>query len=87
MEGFEAGPYPDLSVVTYRYLPRDGDANAFNKRLLEAILEDGKIFISSTMIDGNYTLRLAVLVFRTHLETIDYLLALLRQKVLELEGG
>jgi len=87
MEGFEAGPYPNLSVVTYRYLPRDGDANAFNKRLLESILEDGKIFISSTMIDGNYTLRLAVLVFRTHLETIDYLLALLQQKVLELEGG
>ena len=87
MEGFEAGPFPDLSVVTYRYLPRDGDANAFNKRLLESILEDGKIFISSTMIDGNYTLRLAVLVFRTHLETIDYLLALLQQKVLELEGG
>jgi aromatic-L-amino-acid decarboxylase len=87
MDGFEAGPYPDLSVVTYRYLPPNGDANAFNKRLLEAVLEDGKIFISSTMIDGDYTLRLAVLVFRTHLETIDYLLALLQRKVLELESG
>ena len=87
MDGFEAGPYPDLSVVTYRYLPRNCEANTFNKLLLEAVLEDGKIFISSTMIDGNYTLRLAVLVFRTHLDTIDYLLELLQQIVLELERG
>jgi aromatic-L-amino-acid decarboxylase len=87
MDGFEAGPYPDLSVVTYRYLPRKGEANAFNKLLLERVLEDGKIFISSTMIDGNYTLRLAVLVFRTHLDTIDYLLELLQKKALELECG
>lgn len=86
MEGFEVGPFPDLSIVTYRYLPRSGDANTFNKRLLEEILADGKIFISSTMIDGNYTLRLAVLNFRTHREIIDYLLALLRRKVAELEN-
>lgn len=86
MEGFEAGPYPDLSIVTYRYLPRNGDANEFNKRLLEAVLEDGRIFISSTMIDGKYTLRLAVLHFRTHLERIDYLLRLLQSKAGELDG-
>jgi aromatic-L-amino-acid decarboxylase len=71
--------------VTYQYLPQSGDANAFNKRLLEAVLEDGKIFISSTSIDGKYTLRLAVLNFRTHLETIDYLLALLRKKAGEIK--
>ena len=86
MDGFEAGPYPDLSIVTYRYLPKNGDANKFNKRLLEAVLEDGRIFISSTMIDGKYTLRLAVLHFRTHLERIDYLLRLLQSKARELDG-
>ncbi len=85
MEGFEAGPYPDLSIVTYRYLPQNADANDFNKRLLEAVLEDGKIFISSTTIDGKYTLRLAVLHFRTHLENIDYLLNILKNKAFELD--
>jgi len=84
-EGFEIGPDPDLSIVIYRYLPKAGDANAFNKRLLEAVLEDGRIFISSTMIDGKYTLRLAVLNFRTHIESIDYLLELLQRKARELE--
>jgi glutamate/tyrosine decarboxylase-like PLP-dependent enzyme len=86
VDGFETGPYPDLSIVTYRYLPRTGDANAFNKRLLEAVLDDGKVFISSTTIDGNYTLRLAVLNFRTHRQHIDYLLALLKRAVQELES-
>ena len=51
-----------------------------------AVLEDGRIFISSTMIDGKYTLRLAVLHFRTHLERIDYLLRLLQSKARELDG-
>ena len=86
VDGFETGPYPDLSIVTYRYLPQTGDANLFNKRLLEAVLEDGKLFISSTTINGNYTLRLAVLNFRTHRQHIDYLLALLKRTVAELES-
>lgn len=87
VEGFEIGPEPDLSIVTYRYLPKGGDANAFNKRLLEAVLADGKVLITSTKIDGKYTLRLAVLNFRTHRETIDYLLKLLQRKALELDTG
>lgn len=87
LEGFEPGPYPDLSIVTYRYLPHSGDANTFNKRLLEAVLDDGKIFISSTMIEGNYTLRLAVLNFRTHRHIIDYLLALLQRLACALENS
>lgn len=85
-DGFETGPYPDLSIVTYRYLPHTGDANVFNKRLLEAVLDDGKVFISSTTIDGNYTLRLAVLNFRTHRQHIDYLLTLLKRTVKEMEN-
>ncbi|MCH8021637.1 hypothetical protein IH785_17535, partial [candidate division KSB1 bacterium] len=41
--------------------------------------------ISSTIIDGNITLRLAVLAFRTHLNTIDLTLAILKEKVKLLE--
>jgi glutamate/tyrosine decarboxylase-like PLP-dependent enzyme len=87
LPGFEAGPSPDLSIVTFRYRPRTGDANTFNRRLLEAVHEDGKVFITSTLIDGVFTLRLAVLNFRTHLDTVDYLLDLLKLKAGELETG
>ncbi len=85
LPGFEVGPAPDLSVVTYRYLPGSGDVNEFNRRLLKAVLDDGKVFISSTLLAGRFTLRLAVLHFRTHLETVDYLIDLLEQSARKLE--
>ncbi|MDT8321402.1 MAG: pyridoxal-dependent decarboxylase [Xanthomonadales bacterium] len=84
--GFEVGPEPDLSVVTYRYRPTRGDVDEFNQRLLRAVLDDGKVFISSTRLDGAFTLRLAVLHFRTHLDTIDYLLDLLQSSARRLEA-
>ncbi len=78
--GFETGPSPDLSVVSYRYVPKNGDANAFNKNLIDAIVKDGRVFISSTMLEDRFMLRLAVLSFRTHLSHINILLDLLREK-------
>ena len=85
VDGFETGAYPDLSIVTYRYLPKSGDVDAFNKRLLDAVLEDGRVFISSTRIDGRFTLRLAILNFRTHRAVIDYTLELLEQLAKKLD--
>ncbi len=79
--GFETGPMPELSVVTYRFLPTKGDANAFNKKLLRAVQQDGRVFISSTLLDGKFTLRFACLSFRTHRSTVDTLLDVLRTEV------
>jgi len=86
MDGFETGPYPDLSVVTFRYLPPHGNADAFNRRLLKAVLDDGRVFISSTMLDGHFTLRAAVLHFRTHRAEADHLLACLAASAARLEA-
>ena len=80
---FELGPYPDLSVVTFRYLPENGDPDEFNKDLVGAIHRDGRIFISSTMIDGRFTLRFAAVAFRTHLHTVDLFLEILHDLVEE----
>lgn len=85
IDGFEVGPYPDLSVVTFRYLTKQGDVNEFNQRLVQEIHKDGRVFLSSTMLDGKFTLRLAVLAFRTHLQTIELALDILREKVRFLE--
>ena len=89
--GFETGPVPELSVVTYRYIPRAiaddlAKVNAFNKKLLEAVVADGRVFISSTLLEGKFTLRLACLAFRTRLKTIDLLLQVLREKAMLLEN-
>ena len=79
------GPEPELSVVTYRWVPEAGDANAFNEALVEEIHRDGRVFLSSTLLDGTFVLRLAPLAFRTHLDTIDLTLEILREKVEKLE--
>jgi glutamate/tyrosine decarboxylase-like PLP-dependent enzyme len=83
--GFVSELEPELSVVVYRYVPERGDANEFNKRLLEAVVADGRVFISSTVLNGNYTLRLACLAFRTHLKTVDTLLEVLLDNVTALD--
>jgi glutamate/tyrosine decarboxylase-like PLP-dependent enzyme len=80
MPGWEVGSEPDLSIVTYRYRPKSGDANEFNRRLLKAIATDGRAVISGTEIGGAYVLRLAVLHYRTHLEHIEGLLEALVQE-------
>lgn len=95
--GFEVGPRPELSIVTYRWVPKSGlptdpaereqAINRFNERLVDAVRRDGRIFISSTMLDGKYTLRLAILVFRTHRRTIDLTLRILKEKVAEVAGS
>lgn len=79
--GFEVGPSPDLSVLIYRYVPKDGDADAFNQNLVEKIREDGRLFVSSTTIHGQFWIRLAVLSFRTKLWHIDLLLEMLGEEV------
>ena len=84
-DGFEVGPLPDLSIVTFRYLPRRGDPDAFNRHLINAVQRDGRVFLSSTKIDGRFTLRMAILSLRTHLETIELAIEVLRDKAKHLE--
>ncbi len=79
--GFEVGPEPDLSVALFRWVPHDGsDATECNKRLLAAVLEDGRVFLSSTTIDGVFWIRVAVLCFRTHRERIEAVLEVLERE-------
>lgn len=82
--GFEVGPEPDLSVVTYRWAPPGlglEATNALNKAIIEGAQRDGRIFLSSTMLDGRYTLRMAAVTHRTHRRTIDLALTILREQV------
>lgn len=85
--GFELGPDPLLSVALFRWTKGTGDPNhpggpdAFNRRLLQAVLDDGVVFLSSTTIDGDFWIRVAILSFRTHRDRVDHLLDLLAREV------
>jgi glutamate/tyrosine decarboxylase-like PLP-dependent enzyme len=86
IDGIEVGPEPELSVFFFRYIPQSGDPDSFNKKLVDSIHKDGRVFLSSTHTGGNVYLRIAVLNFRTHLQQVDLTLSLIREKIHELSG-
>jgi aromatic-L-amino-acid decarboxylase len=86
MEGWELGAPPDLSVVAFRYRPAEGDADAFNDRLLRHVQEEGRVFLSGTRIDGAAWLRCAILSFRTHLAHIDETIDILSRAAAALQS-
>jgi aromatic-L-amino-acid decarboxylase len=87
--GFEVGPPPELSIVTFRWAPADVSperANQINRALVEGVRRDGRVIVSSTLLDGRFMIRLAIVSFRTHLKTIHLALRVLREQVAALEA-
>jgi aromatic-L-amino-acid decarboxylase len=58
----------DLSCFCLRFVPPRGDANAFNRTLLDRTHRDGRMFISGTTLDGKFALRGCVTNFRSTLD-------------------
>ncbi|CAH1228398.1 HDC [Branchiostoma lanceolatum] len=86
--GFEVLQEPELSVVAFRYRnpPCGLDANGFNKRLLEEMIQDGGVYLSSTTLKGTFYLRICVLGFRTHIEHVELCLEILQKSLRKLKG-
>ena len=79
--GWEVGRKPDLSIFTYRWVPARASpeiVDRINARIMDLVKRDGRTFVSSTTIDGRYTLRFAAVVHRTHLSTARTLLDVLQ---------
>ncbi|KAI8494583.1 hypothetical protein Bbelb_278090 [Branchiostoma belcheri] len=81
IQGMTTLKQPDLSVVVFHYHDTSlgGSADDINRRLLDAILKDGRIFLSSTTVKGVFCLRICVLTFRTHLQHIDLCLSVIKE--------
>jgi glutamate/tyrosine decarboxylase-like PLP-dependent enzyme len=83
--GFETGPTPELTVSIFRY--PEGDSSRMNQQLVDAVHADGRVFLSSTIIDGKVWLRCAIVSHRTHLEDVDLALQMLRESVEKIVTG
>jgi aromatic-L-amino-acid decarboxylase len=60
-EDFEIVTKPILSLFTFRYAPKDAaDLNDMNQRLVDAINDDGRIYITQTFVDGMKVIRFQV---------------------------
>jgi len=68
--GFCLGPDPDLSV-SYFWYPFATDVDEKNRRLMEEIHADGAVFLSSSIINDRFVIRIAILAFRTKKEIVD----------------
>jgi glutamate/tyrosine decarboxylase-like PLP-dependent enzyme len=83
--GFESLSVPDLSVITFRYRPQCGDIETFNRRLLENIVKSGKLFLSSTLLNGAFVIRVCILSFRTHQAEVEEAFEIIKMAARELE--
>jgi glutamate/tyrosine decarboxylase-like PLP-dependent enzyme len=81
LPGFDPGPPPDLSVIAFRYDPDSGDADATNQRLLQHLLDEGRVMLSGTRIDGRFHIRCAILSFRSHARHVDEVIEALKRAV------
>ena len=70
----------DLSISTFRYVPRDLDLsvedmeqylNELNEKLVTELQANGEAFLSNAIIDGKYCLRACIVNFRTTLKDIE----------------
>ncbi|EKD70550.1 MAG: aromatic-L-amino-acid decarboxylase [uncultured bacterium] len=77
---------PQLTVVTFRYLPHDQDANIFNAKLIQMINDDGRIYLSSTTLQNKFYLRMACLSFRTHLAEMKLALEVIQEMINTIGG-
>ena len=80
------GP-PDLTVVPFRRLPRQGDVNEHNIRLARALQRDGRVYVTGAVIDGQSCLRPCIVNFRTHDEDVSAIVALAEEIGTQLEEG
>jgi glutamate/tyrosine decarboxylase-like PLP-dependent enzyme len=85
LDGFDPGPAPWLSVVAFHYRPTSCNADELNERLLSYIQDQGRVMLSGTRIGGRFTLRCAILSFRTHIEHVDEALAALGRAAREVD--
>lgn len=68
---------PELSVFAFRFLHKELPLDKYNEKIQKAVMNDGRVFISSTRLNNCYVFRIAILSFRTHLSTIETALTVL----------
>lgn len=74
---FEVLAPPELSVVAFRLRGRDDRANA---ELLRRINARKRVLLSSTVLQGRLTLRVAIVSFRTHEDRVREAIASIRNE-------
>ncbi len=83
--GFECMNVPELSVIAFRYRPKKGDVEEFSRKLLAYIVKSKKLFLSSTLLNGKFVIRICVLSFRTHQAEVEQAFEIIKNAASKLD--
>jgi aromatic-L-amino-acid decarboxylase len=72
--GVEILAEPELSLLAFRYVPPEAPPadqhgaalDRLNRKLLERINQEKRVFLTGTLLHGRFALRICILSFRTH---------------------
>jgi aromatic-L-amino-acid decarboxylase len=87
--GIEILAEPQLSIVAFRLARKGADpeaANATNRELLARVNARKRVYLTGTMLDDRFALRICVLSFRTHRDRMDEGLADVRAEAAAISG-
>jgi len=81
-DDFELIADSDLAISCFRYvkgLESEDAIDEFNRKLIQALEKDGRVFITGTTINNKFVIRACLINHRMSEQTIDYLLNVLRE--------
>jgi aromatic-L-amino-acid decarboxylase len=74
-ENFELLAPTPLSTICFRAVPKriksENELNQFNKKLMDNINETGKTFLSHTVLNGKFTIRVVISGIRTEKKDVE----------------
>ncbi len=80
LEDFEITSAPMLSLFSFRYAPAGvADLDALNLRLVNAINDDGRIYLTQTRLDGKLVIRFQAGQFEAREEDVDLAYEVIRE--------
>lgn len=89
LPGIEVVAAPQLSLFAFRHVPaglgEGAELDAHNRRLLAAINRRGRVYLTATVLQGRFVLRICVLSFRTHRDRVEAAVADICSALAELE--
>lgn len=84
--GIEIVAEPQLTITAFRLVREGEDLNALNRRLLDRITAKKRVMLTPTTLDdGRFVIRIAVVSHRTHRDRVEMAVADIRDAVAELE--
>jgi L-2,4-diaminobutyrate decarboxylase len=76
---FELLVEPECNIVCFRIVKENADLNELNKLIKKRVNEDGKFFISSTVLKGEFWLRIVIMNPLTTIENLNELLDFIKK--------